>query len=167
MKRLNEFLFVGIELSCNFFILPFLFLVIIGCANSDLEPCGDENRITVDHLALVAPNGGVLTLQNIDEKEDQVFKVIRTSEDYAKYFLSSTELPAIDFSNQVILAGRLNWKQCAQFKDQIVQNGCGSTFYKINIDQMDCLGFSRVYFFAVINREAASSDIQFETVIHK
>jgi hypothetical protein len=93
--------------------------------------------------------------------------VIGTEEDYEKFINSSTSLPPIDFSKKLILAGWQKWHQCAKFKDQIVQRGCGKVFYKVNIDQLDCFGATSVTFFAVINRDIVSGNVEFEIIIHK
>ncbi|ODS77202.1 MAG: hypothetical protein ABS46_18375 [Cytophagaceae bacterium SCN 52-12] len=144
-----------------------LLLFLAGCTGT--EPCGNgiEDRTPIAAEDLIAPDSGVLTLQNIDESQDEVNLVLLSWQDFENYVESSMELPAIDFSKQVVLAGRKKWHQCIGFSGYSVQAGCRKVFYRVYLDQMDCLMLESVTFFTVISREAASGKVEFEIVVNQ
>lgn len=99
----------------------FLIMLLAGCTNK--EPCDMEDRTAIRYSELTAPKNGVLALKNIDDSEDRVYLVIDNQKAFEQFVYTSTELPEVDFSKQLILAGKMKWHNCTQFNSQSVWTG--------------------------------------------
>ncbi|WP_009033907.1 hypothetical protein [Indibacter alkaliphilus] len=93
------------------------------------------------------------SLQNINLDDKEVNLVIKTQAEYEKYFISSKDLPDIDFGKFIILAGRYRHHQCAVFDRQQILLCDSRLFYKVRIIPQDCQAITDVFYSAVIERK--------------
>lgn len=144
--------------SITFTVIIFIPLI-FSCQKS--EPCLVADRTAVKSENLSAPNNGVLALQNVNDSND-VSLIIDNQNDYEKFVKSSTTLPVIDFTNQILVAGRKKWHQCLKFQDQQLTEGCNKVYYHVNLSEMDCEALSHYDFFAIISSEYGNRKIEFQ-----
>ena len=130
----------------------------VSCHNENLPPeCDVIETFYNDEFENIT-----CSLQNINTDDQTVNLLIKTQADYEKYFICSTQLPAIDFEKYFILAGRYRHHQCAVFDSQQMLLCNNRIVYRVRILELICAAFTNVYYFAVIDRQYENLPVEFD-----
>lgn len=91
--------------------------------------------------------------------------VIRNKEDFEKYLSPYENMPDIDFSKKVLLAGAIKSSSCITVEDQYFQTGCEKAYYRVEIIPLVCQAITTLEFFSVIDKELVPKDVEYEFII--
>jgi hypothetical protein len=132
------------------FLCGIIGIVVFGCNNK--EHCDEESQNVKIQEFGDSTSGTQYWLQNIDNDMEIVNLVINSQFDYEKYVASNGTLPAIDFNNYTLLAGRIKTPSSDGVSSQSVTRSCDVYTYNVTIGGGNFGVVSTVYYFAVIEK---------------
>jgi hypothetical protein len=153
MKFLNQQMSVAA-------IMILLLLIFCGfsCSpDSVSDPTCNETEIkaipTYDFMPL---NSGKAHLQNIDENSTFFNLMIGTQSDFEKYVVLNPDFsPTIDFTTQLLVAGRIIRPKCAEINVIEINGNCNEYACNVVIQDFDCDALTLLDYFILIDKTNA------------
>jgi hypothetical protein len=150
------------KLSFNTLASLLLLWNIAGCDNQPETPVCEEGDVRYLQTFFNDEFGrAACRLQGIDPNTQVVNFVIRNQVDYEKHVVCG-QPPAVDFEKYFLLAGRYRHHQCAIFGEQQVMLCNNKIVYRVRMIQHDCLSFTNVWYFAVIEKRYENLPVVFD-----
>lgn len=140
------------------FYLPLISLIILLFSCSDDEP--QIVNITYEKLPL-SKLCNVTSTEPTGKPEEKTY-VINNQQDYNSLTSCQNNPPAVDFSKNFILAGRVIFSNCAVLKSESMQLENNMLKYKIDIEQQECQKLDTVYFMASVPIRYNTSKVSFD-----
>ena len=135
-------------------VMAIVILVAVGCRPLGDQPCGstEDSKTIRSDFSYLTSNVEEVHFTNIDEAQEVVNLIIRNEVEYRKYLatIQGDTLPAIDFNEYILLAGRAKTKHTDLILAQSVMEACGETIYRVRIGGGIGTAPSIVKYFALI-----------------
>ena len=138
-------------------------IIILGCKETQILNCtGDPTPITFETILSDSVTQGC-KLQNIDDNELVVNLVIQSQAEYENYVTCIVALPAIDFSEKTLLAGRMKTPEEDKIIKQSVTVDCNGIYlYSVEIGGGIAAHPISVYYHALIPKISADAKVEFD-----
>lgn len=129
------------------FLCGIVLLIAFGCSKND--KCDESEWVDVPFETL-GNDTIIYTLVDIDEAQLDVLLVIKNQAAFEKHVRCNYEPEIIDFDNNILLAGRTKYHQCAYLGEQRLVLKCTELYYNVEIKEMVCMMPTDVFYFAVV-----------------
>lgn len=148
----------------NLYILACsLFLFAFSCEKVPVNCSGELTLISSETLGAGGSDPSC-SIQNIQggETGSKVDLIIRSQADYEKYVLCTNSLPAIDFSQKTLLAGRTIAPYTDLIESQRVYKLCdGKVTFEVKLNRGGYAAVTDVYYFAIIPKISDDTNVNF------